>query len=221
VSLYVSHAVGSCAFSQTQRGRISATSLYRMGIAAIDAIDVPTLFAGLLSDAASSRYKQYAGKYTQNDRNRPRVALPQPTNIPRNLGTGVRRAPPYPTILNPIPVTCHEQQDDMADVLTMARSFGSFFYFLCQNVSTAIPDARILEQLHTNIRWSLTLRGTPRDALFPRPSLPVTARLERPEPHPFREHTIYSAEEERALLLDGIAHLPGRAPRAAPGRRVP
>jgi len=101
-----------------------------------------------------------------------------------------------------------QQQDDMADVLTMARSFGSFFYFLCQNVSTAIPDARILEQLHTNIRWSLTLRGTPRDALFLRPSLPVTARLERPEPHPFREHTIYSAEEERALLLDGIAHLP-------------
>ena len=70
----------------------------------------------------------------------------------------------------------------MADVLTMARSFGSFFYFLCQNLSTAIPDARILEQLHTNIRWSLTLRGSPRDAQFLRPALPITGRVERPSP---------------------------------------
>ena len=101
-----------------------------------------------------------------------------------------------------------QQQEDMADVLTMARSFGSFFYFLCQNLSTAIPDARILEQLHTNIRWSLTLRGSPRDAQFLRPALPITGREERPEPRPFHERTIYSAEEERALLLDGVAHLP-------------
>ncbi len=101
-----------------------------------------------------------------------------------------------------------QQQEDMADVLTMARSFGSFFYFLCQNLSTAIPDARILEQLHTNIRWSLTLRGSPRDAQFLRPALPITGRVERPEIRPFHERTFYSAEEERALLLDGVAHLP-------------
>jgi hypothetical protein len=101
-----------------------------------------------------------------------------------------------------------QQQDDMADVLTMARSFGSFFYFLCQNLTTAVPDARILEQLHTNIRWSLTLRGTPRDAQFLRPALPVTGRLQRPDPHPYRERTTYSTEEERSILLDGIAHLP-------------
>src|SRR5947209_20469712 len=78
-----------------------------------------------------------------------------------------------------------QQQEDMADVLTMARSFGSFFYFLCQNLSTVIPDARILEQLHTNIRWSLTLRGSPRDAQFLRPALPITGRVERPEIRPF------------------------------------
>src|SRR5436309_1475437 len=103
-----------------------------------------------------------------------------------------------------------QQQEDMADVLTMARSFGSFFYFLCQNLSTAIPDARILEQLHTNIRWSLTLRGTPRDAQFLRAALPVTGRRSRPDPHPFRERTFYSSEEERSLALEGIAHLPDR-----------
>ena len=103
-----------------------------------------------------------------------------------------------------------QQQENMADVLTMARSFGSFFCFLCQNISTAIPDARILETLHTNIRWSLTLRGTPRDAQFLRAALPVTGRRARPEPHPFRERTSYSPEEERSLALEGIAHLPDR-----------
>src|SRR5207245_4080018 len=103
-----------------------------------------------------------------------------------------------------------QQQENMADILTMARSFGSFFYFLCQNLSTAIPDARILEQLHTNIRWSLTLRGTPRDAQFLRSALPVSGRLERPEPQPFRERTVFTPEEERGQLFEGIAHLPDR-----------
>jgi len=103
-----------------------------------------------------------------------------------------------------------QQQEDMAEILTMARSFGSFFCFLCQNISTAVPDARFLEHLHTNIRWSLTLRGTPRDAQFLKAALPVTGRRRRPEPHPFRERTVCSPEEERSLLLDAIAHLPDR-----------
>ena len=103
-----------------------------------------------------------------------------------------------------------QQQENMADVLTMARSFGSFFCFLCQNISTAIPDGRILDTLHTNIRWSLTLRGTPKDAQFLRAALPVTGRRARPEPHPYRERTNYSPEEERSLALEGIANLPDR-----------
>src|SRR5439155_11476990 len=37
-----------------------------------------------------------------------------------------------------------QQQESMVDILIMPRSFGSFFYFLCQNVSTAVLDARIL-----------------------------------------------------------------------------
>lgn len=104
-----------------------------------------------------------------------------------------------------------QQQEDMADILTMARSFGSFFCFLCQNISTAVPDSRILEQLHTNIRWSLTLRGTPRDAQFLRAALPVSGRRLRPDPHPFRERTTYSPEEERSLALESIGHLPDRS----------
>jgi hypothetical protein len=103
-----------------------------------------------------------------------------------------------------------QQQENMAEILTMARSFGTFFGFLCQNISTAVPDSRVLEILHTNIRWSLTLRGTPRDAQFLRAALPVTGRRTRPDLHPYRERASYSPEEERALALEGIAHLPDR-----------
>lgn len=103
-----------------------------------------------------------------------------------------------------------QQQENMADSITMARSFGSFFCFLCQNLMTSVQDARILEQLYTSIRWSLTLRGTPRDAQFLRPALPVTGRRVRPDPHPYRERKTYSLGEERALALEGIAHLPDR-----------
>lgn len=103
-----------------------------------------------------------------------------------------------------------QQQENMADVLTMARSFGSFFLFLCQNLSTAVSDSRILEILHTNIRWSLTLRGTPNDTRFLRSALPVTGTRPRPEPHPYRERTNHTREEERALLLEEIANLPDR-----------
>ena len=103
-----------------------------------------------------------------------------------------------------------QQQENIYDILTMARSFGSFFHFLCQNISTAVPDARILETLHTNIRWSLTLRSTPRDAGFLRAALPVTGRRKRPNIDPFQEPTVYSPEEERSLALESIAHLPDR-----------
>ena len=103
-----------------------------------------------------------------------------------------------------------QQQDDLADVLTMGRSFGSFFCFLCQNLTTAVPDARTLETLYTNIKWSLTLRGTPRDAQFLRAALPVTGRRPRPDPHPYRERTWHSPDEERTLALEGVAHLRDR-----------
>lgn len=103
-----------------------------------------------------------------------------------------------------------QQQENMADILTMARSFGSFFYFLCQNLTTAVPDARILETLHTNIRWSLSLRSTPHDANFLRDALPVTGLLERPRTNPYVARTCYNLEEERRMLHAGIANLPDR-----------
>jgi hypothetical protein len=103
-----------------------------------------------------------------------------------------------------------QMQENLTDILTMARSFGVFFHFLCQNLTTAVPDARVLETLYTNIRWSLTLRATQRDAGFLRSALPVTGRMRKPRLDPFRPAGTYTPEEERNIVLNGIATLPDR-----------
>ena len=100
-----------------------------------------------------------------------------------------------------------QQQSDLIDLVTMGRSFGTFFSFLCQNLSASVADGRMLKQLFTNVKWTLTLRGTPQDAQFLRAALPVMGRRERPDPHPFHERTLYSPEEERALMFDEVASL--------------
>ena len=99
-------------------------------------------------------------------------------------------------------------RENMTDLLTMSRSFGSFFLYLTQNLSTALQDRDMLEVLHTNIRWSLSLRGTAQDTAFLKPALPVTGRRPKPRPNPYAPLEFYKPAEERELLLQEIAHLP-------------
>lgn len=103
-----------------------------------------------------------------------------------------------------------QQAADVLDTLTMGRSFGTFFMFLCQNLTASVPDSRLLEQLYTNIRWSLTLRGTPSDARFLRAALPATGNRLKPQAQAYQERVAYSPDEERTLLLEEIANLPDR-----------
>ena len=99
-------------------------------------------------------------------------------------------------------------RENMAELLTMSRAFGSFFLYLTQNLSAAVQDGEMLETLHTNTRWSLSLRGTSRDGAFLQPALPLTGRRQKPRVNPFAPLEFYSPAEERALLLGGLAYLP-------------
>jgi hypothetical protein len=101
-------------------------------------------------------------------------------------------------------------REHMSDFLTTSRSFGSYFLYLSQSMPSAVQDPRILTILHTNIRWSFSMRGEPSDCVFLKPALPVTGRRIRPQADPFQEKEFYSLTEENALLLDEIAHLPDR-----------
>lgn len=101
-------------------------------------------------------------------------------------------------------------RESMDELLRLSRSFGSFFCFLTQNLHTAVRDGDLLENIHTNIRWSLSLRSTPRDAAFLQPALPLTGRLPKPRTNPYAPPEYYSLNEERQARLNALAHLPDR-----------
>jgi hypothetical protein len=101
-------------------------------------------------------------------------------------------------------------RDTIADLVCLSRSFGTYCWFITQNLATAVQDTRLLKILHTNARWSLSLRGEPSDCAFLKPFLPVTGRRLRPASNPFDVRSHYSIAEEKALVLDEIANLPDR-----------
>ena len=101
-------------------------------------------------------------------------------------------------------------REHMSDLLTMARSFGTHLLYLTQNMSTAVPDKRMLKILYTNIRWSFSMRGEPSDCEFLRAALPVTGRKLRPQADPFAQTQFQTLSEERTANLEGIANLPDR-----------
>ncbi|HYR88513.1 MAG TPA: DUF87 domain-containing protein [Terriglobia bacterium] len=101
-------------------------------------------------------------------------------------------------------------RENMTELLTMSRSFGSFFLSLTQNLTTAVQDGETLETIHTNIRWSLTLPGSSKDGAFLQPAFPVTGRMPKPRLNPYAPVEFYSVSEERSQLLAGLASLPPR-----------
>ena len=104
-----------------------------------------------------------------------------------------------------------QQSEDVSELLTMSRSFGSYFTLICQNLGTAVRSGEVQELLHTNIRWTFSLRSTPKDCGFLRSALPVSGMMRRTSTSPFQDQrSYYTPEEERRLLHEGIASLPNR-----------
>jgi hypothetical protein len=101
-------------------------------------------------------------------------------------------------------------REHMVDLLTMARSYSVHGLLITQNMANAVQDSEILEMLHTNAKWALVLRGSPKDAAFLQSALPISGRREKPRPNPYAPAEFYSLSEERNLLLQEIAHLPDR-----------
>ena len=101
-------------------------------------------------------------------------------------------------------------REHMVDLLTMARSYATLGVLITQNMANAVQDSEILETLHTNAKWALVLRGSPKDATFLQSALAVSGRREKPKSNPYAPPEFYSVSEERNLLLQEVAHLPDR-----------
>jgi hypothetical protein len=101
-------------------------------------------------------------------------------------------------------------RNHLTDIWTLSRSFGSFLTCLTQNVSSAVNDSTVLHTLHTNVRWTFSMRGDPSDAAFLKSALPITGQKVQPRANPLEQPRLYSPADERANELNGIAHLPDR-----------
>ena len=101
-------------------------------------------------------------------------------------------------------------REHMADLLTMARSFGSFFVLLTQSLTSAVRNQDILNSILANVRWIVMLRSTLRDAEILAPSVPLTGTLTKAKHNPFEPVHYLSESEEMKVRLKEITKLPDR-----------
>lgn len=100
--------------------------------------------------------------------------------------------------------------EHMVDLLTMARSFGSFFVLLTQSLSSAIRNRDVLNSIISNIRWCVMCRSSLRDASIIAPGISVTRILPKPKRHPYEPVRYMTEREEIQARLTEIATLPDR-----------
>lgn len=101
-------------------------------------------------------------------------------------------------------------REHMSDLLTMSRSFGSYFVLLTQSLTSAVGDADALNTITANARWIVMLRSTLRDASLIAPAIPLTSTVERPKRHPYEPTKYLTEREELRHRLDGITKLHDR-----------
>lgn len=101
-------------------------------------------------------------------------------------------------------------REHMVDLLTMARSFGSFFVLLTQSLTSATRDQDILNSILGNVRWIVMLRSTLRDAGLIGPAIPVTGTMLKSRHNPFEPAQPMSESEELKARLNEVTKLPDR-----------
>jgi len=101
-------------------------------------------------------------------------------------------------------------REHMVDLLTMGRSFNSFFVLLTQSLTSAIRDADVLNSVLANVKWIVMLRSTLRDAELIAPAIPATGTCAKPRRNPFEPPAYLSEAEEIRAKLREITRLPDR-----------
>jgi hypothetical protein len=101
-------------------------------------------------------------------------------------------------------------REHMVDILTMSRSFGSFFVLLTQSLTSAVRDADILNSILANVRWIVMLRSTLRDAELISSGIAITGALHKPKHNPFEVAKPMTESEELKARLKEITKFPDR-----------
>jgi len=101
-------------------------------------------------------------------------------------------------------------REHMVNLLTMSRSFGSFFLMLTQSLTSAVRDQDVINAILANVRWVVMLRATLRDAELIASAIPVTGRVPKPKHNPFEPTKFMTETEEVKATLKEITRLPDR-----------
>jgi len=101
-------------------------------------------------------------------------------------------------------------RENMNDLLTLARAFGSYFLLLTQSLSSAVRDRDIINSILTNIRWILLFRSTLRDAQIIEHAIPVTGTVLSSKRHPYDQQRFLTKDQELKLQLEEMTRFPDR-----------
>jgi len=100
--------------------------------------------------------------------------------------------------------------ENAVDLLTMARSFGSYFVLLTQSLTSATRDQDILNSITGNVRWIVLLRSTLRDCGLIAPAIPLTGTRTKPKRNLFESTQYMSEGEELKSRLADVTRFPDR-----------
>ncbi|MCA9731895.1 MAG: DUF87 domain-containing protein [Deferribacteres bacterium] len=101
-------------------------------------------------------------------------------------------------------------RENMNDLLTMARSFGSFFIFLTQAITSAVRDTRILNSLMQNLGWVTVFQSIVHEAKLLSSALPLTGNMTVGKSSLYEQPHYLTKEQELKVKLEEIAHFPSQ-----------
>lgn len=97
------------------------------------------------------------------------------------------------------------QRENIVDLLTQSRSFGTYLGLLTQSLSSAVRDPDIINVIQTNIRWLQVLRSTARDASLLATAIPLTGTCPKPSQNPFDPPKFLTESEETKMRLEEVS----------------
>jgi hypothetical protein len=98
----------------------------------------------------------------------------------------------------------------MVDLLTMARSFGSFCVLLTQSLTSAVHDQDVLNSILANVGWIVMLQSTLRDSNLIAPAIHLTGKMPKRKHNPYEETKYLTESQELQARLNEITKLPNR-----------
>lgn len=101
-------------------------------------------------------------------------------------------------------------RENLNDMLTMSRNFGSFFVQMTQSLSSAIRDPHTINTVIQNVGWVMVFRSVLREASILTPAMPVTGSMLSSKRNPYEKQKILTKEQEIKTRLAQIAHFPQR-----------